>query len=132
MWIGPSYPFRIGERGLFKDGTDIALIEGNILQILGTRKGERVMLPLFGSRIMDYIYDPLDHVTCALIRFELIDAIKMWEPRVVLDQQRTMVTPYPSEFRVIADMRYWLKPHGDARPLAIEISRSGGISLWQD
>ena len=130
-WRGPAYPLRAGERGLFRDEADVKLIEGNILQILGTRRGERVMLPLFGSRIMDYIHDPLDHVTCALIRFDLIEAIRMWEPRVTLDGKGTTVTPYPAEFRVVASLRYYLKTRKEAREFTVEVNRNGGVVQWQ-
>ena len=78
-YSGISYPVKPGRKGLFNIETDINLIKGNIIQILGTRKGERVMLPLFGSRILDFIHEPLDHITCVLLRFEIIDAISRWE-----------------------------------------------------
>ena len=61
MWKGISYPVKLGDKGLFKSTTDVDLIKGNVLQIIGTRRGERVMLPLFGSRILDFIFEPLDH-----------------------------------------------------------------------
>ncbi len=130
MWVGPAYPLRVGDRGLFRDAKDVELIEGNILQILGTRKGERVMLPLFGSRVMDFIFEPLDHITCALIRFEVIEAIRLWEPRVILNKKGTVVTPYPAEFKVVASLRYYLKPRGEVYDYSVEISRTGGVSKW--
>ena len=123
---------RAGDRGLFHDATDTELIEGNILQILGTRKGERVMLPLFGSKVLDFIFEPLDHVTCALIRFEVIRAIRQWEPRVILNKKETVVTPYPAESKVVASLRYYLKPRGEVYDYSVEISRTGGVRVWQD
>ena len=129
---GINYPVKPGRKGLFNVETDIKLIEGNIIQILGTRKGERVMLPLFGSRILDFIHEPLDHITCALLRFELINTIKMWEPRVILDRKNTTITPYPEEFRVMASMRYYLKTHNQNQSLILEINRKGGVSRWLD
>lgn len=131
MWIGPGFPFRTGDRGLFEDKADVALIEGDILQILGTRKGERVMLPLFGSSLLDLIHDSLDHVTCALIRYELIEAIEMWEPRVILDREGTTVTPDIGGQKVEAVLRYRLRPHGVAREMAVEVTREGGGGVWR-
>lgn len=130
MWRGVAYPVRGGDKGLFNEATDIDLIKGNILQILGTRRGERVMLPLFGSRIPDYIFEPLDHTTCALIRFEAIRAIKMWEPRIILDKKRTTVRPYPSRFSVVAHFSYYLKPRSEIYNYSVEINRTGGVREW--
>ncbi len=90
------------------------------------------MLPLFGSRILEFIHEPLDHITCALIRFELIDAIRRWEPRVILDKAGTSVTPYPEKFRVIANLRYYLKPRSEIYNYAVEISQTGGVRPWLD
>ncbi len=129
---GISYPVKAGEKGLFNVETDIKLIEGNILQILGTRKGERVMLPLFGSRILDFIFEPLDHITCALLRFELIDAISKWEPRIILDRKNTSIIPYPEEFRVKANLRYYLKTYNYNKFLVLEINRQNGVQRWLD
>ena len=129
---GIHYPVKTGTKGLFAVETDIKLIEGNIIQILGTRKGERVMLPLFGSRILDFIHEPLDHITCALLRFELIDAISMWEKRIILDRKNTTITPYPEEFRVKASLRYYLNTFNQNQNLVLEINRKEGVSKWLD
>ena len=129
---GINYPVKHGLKGIFSVETDTKLIEGNIIQILGTRKGERVMLPLFGSRILDFIHEPLDHITCALLRFELIDAISTWEKRIILDRKNTNITPYPQEFRVMASMRYLLKTHNQPQSLVLQINRKEGVSKWLD
>ena len=131
-YSGISYPVRKGRKGLFNTDTDIKLIEGNIIQILGTRKGERVMLPLFGSRILDFIHEPLDHITCALLRFELIDAVSRWEPRITLDRKNTIITPYPDEFRVMAVLRYYLITHNQNQSLILEINRKEEVRKWLD
>ncbi len=132
MYSGIAYPVKHGANGLFNIETDIKLIEGNIIQILGTRRGERVMLPLFGSRILDFIHEPLDHITCALLRFELIDAISMWEHRIILDRKNTTITPYPQEFRVKASLRYLLRTYNQPQSLVLQINRKEGVSKWLD
>jgi Phage baseplate assembly protein W len=131
MWKGISYPVRAGEYGLVEVGTDEELIQGNIVQILGTRKGERVMLPLFGSRVMDFIHEPIDDITLQLLRVELVDAIKMWEPRVRLEE--ALLVGVPQEFRVLAHLRYLMKGgDGQERSFTVNISRTGGVSQWLD
>ena len=66
LYSGIAYHVKQGRKGLFSVESDIKLIEGNIIQILGTRRGERVMLPLFGSKMLDFIHEPLEHITlCA-------------------------------------------------------------------
>jgi phage baseplate assembly protein W len=61
---------------------DHAHIHESILQILGTRPGERLMNPEFGSRLKDLVFEPNDFVFKGLIRRYVIDAIERWETRV--------------------------------------------------
>lgn len=131
-YSGISYPVRTGSKGLFATGKDEQLIRGNIIQILGTRRGERVMLPEFGSRIMDFIHEPLDHITCSLLRFELIQSVARWEKRIILDRNNTTITPYPEQFKVHAYLAYRLKTYNQNQYLVLEISRKGGVSEWLD
>ena len=132
MYSGIAYPVKPGKKGLFSVESDIKLIEGDIIQIIGTRKGERVMLPLFGSRILDFIHEPLDHITCALLRFELLEAINLWEHRIILDRKNSTITPYPEEFKVKASLRYYLKTYNQKQNLVLEINRKEGVSRWLD
>lgn len=61
---------------------DHAHIHESILQILGTRPGERFMNPEFGSRLKDFVFEPNDSILKGLIRHYVIDAIERWEKRV--------------------------------------------------
>ena len=59
-------------------------IHESIIQILGTRPGERFMRPEFGSRLKDLVFEPNDDVLKGLVRHYVIDAVKRWEKRVVI------------------------------------------------
>lgn len=64
--------------------TEYAHIHESILQILGTRPGERFMNPEFGSRLKDLAFEQNDEVLKALARHYVIDAIKRWKKRVII------------------------------------------------
>lgn len=86
---GLKFPFRFTKRS---GGAEIsattsaehAHIHESILQILGVRPGERFMLPEFGSRLKDLVFEPNDEVLKGLVRHYVIDAIKRWEKRVII------------------------------------------------
>jgi len=63
--------------------TDIELVKMDILNHIFTRRGERVMMPNFGSIIPDIVFEPLDEETIYLIR-EDIELIVNYDPRVSL------------------------------------------------
>ncbi len=87
---GLKYPFRFQ---LISGGTEVSIatsrnhdhIRESILQILGTRPGERLMNPEFGSKLNDLVFEQNDEVLKGLIRHYVIDAIKRWERRVVIN-----------------------------------------------
>ncbi len=60
---------------------DFDLVKVDLLNHFNTRKGERVMLPEFGTVIYDLLMDPLDDTTKDLIREDVIRIIKS-DPRV--------------------------------------------------
>ena len=65
---------------------DHARIRESIVQILGTRVGERFMRPDFGSRLHELVFETNDSVLKGLIRHYVIDAIRKWEKRVVITE----------------------------------------------
>src|SRR5690606_23598578 len=50
--------------------------------IIWTNKGERLMRPDFGCGIEQFLFEGNDDTTLQLIEAEIMDAIRMWEPRV--------------------------------------------------
>jgi phage baseplate assembly protein W len=86
---GLKYPFRFQS---VSGGAEVSSatsrghdhIRESILQILGTLPGERLMIPEFGSRLHDLVFEQNDEVLKGLIRHYVIDAIKRWEKRVIV------------------------------------------------
>ena len=88
MWKGPGFPLEKGLYGYPKIKKDVELIKDSIKQILTTRKGERVMLRNFGSNLHKLIFEPNDEFLNELVRIEVEEAIREWEPRVeIVDVQ---------------------------------------------
>ena len=84
---GLRFPFRFERRSggaMVSAATSLeqAHIHESILQILGTRPGERFMRPEFGSRVRDLVFEQNDTVLKGLLRHWIIDAITRWEKRV--------------------------------------------------
>ena len=86
---GLKYPFRFQS---VSGGTEVSAatsrehehIRESILQILGTRPGERFMNPEFGSRLKDLVFEQNDEVLKGLVRHYVVEAIRRWEKRVVI------------------------------------------------
>lgn len=82
--------------------TDIEIVKMDLLNHIYTRRGERVMMPTFGTRIPDLAFEPLDPLTLDILREDLLQVIN-FDPRVSLIGLD--ITPYYDQNTVVASAR---------------------------
>jgi phage baseplate assembly protein W len=71
---------------LFQTATDDELIRSSFIINLSVRKGERVMLPTFGSNLHIIPFEQNDLYTKQLLQLEVVAPIATWEPRAEISQ----------------------------------------------
>lgn len=107
-----------GEQGWMLIKTDSDLINDSILQILMTRKGERVMLPEFGSGLRELLFEPMTAENQQLIAYEIYNAIEIWEPRIEIDEINIMQSESADEQgEAKIEVRYQMISTGEAGSL---------------
>lgn len=79
---GIAFPLRINASGAMAMSEGADNIEQGVRSILGTAIGERVMRPLFGCRIHDYVFHPNSPTTAGFVAFYVREALDKWEPRI--------------------------------------------------
>lgn len=91
LGVGWRFPFFISGRrggaegmGGISDEEGKILVRMSLMQILGTRLGERVMRRGFGCRIHDLVFRPNDPVLDVEIEHYVRESIDRWEPRVIV------------------------------------------------
>jgi phage baseplate assembly protein W len=68
--------------------TDVPLVEHEedirqaVRIILETGRGERVMRPDFGAGLNEFLFEPIQTTTMALIRHRVEESLISWEPRI--------------------------------------------------
>lgn len=84
---GINFPFRDSFDGKFLDLSDYAdeEVRSNLIHLILTRKGRRYYLPDFGTRIYEYIFEPLDGPTFAEIDAEIREACENFIPGLLID-----------------------------------------------
>ena len=95
--------------------TDFELVKTDLLNHFNTRKGERVMLPEFGTIIYNLLMDPLDDMTRELIVEDATRIIEE-EPRVKLNTMK--LSEINSAVLLEAQLTYL--PSGITEDLAIQ------------
>ena len=82
-------------------GVALSEYEQNIQEcvtvILGTKPGERQMLPQFGCRIHELMFTPNTRATATLIARHVEVSLERWEPRIEV----TKVDSWPDDSGVI-------------------------------
>lgn len=93
LGTGLSFPLRSNLQGNLQLSTTDRNLEESIRIILGTKLGERVYRPDFGSRLSELVFEPMNMQTLLLIRLYVQEALDMWEPRIILDGVYTEPDP---------------------------------------
>jgi uncharacterized protein len=83
-FLGAPYPLIKHPRGFFRTQSGVNQIKADLLQLLLTEPGERVMLPDFGTRLKKFIFEMNDSSTLEQVREEIANAIGTWEPRIAV------------------------------------------------
>jgi phage baseplate assembly protein W len=106
-FININYPFRDSPKGFFLDltETDNKAIKADLLHLLLTRKGQRLYNPDFGTRLLEYIYEPYDELTFSDVRAEIDNAVNIYLPQVRLNDLAVEPSPL-SEYAVLVSIDY--------------------------
>jgi uncharacterized protein len=83
-FLGSGLRFPLGVNAVggvaMSEGSDN--IEESIRIIIGTAVGERVMRPLFGSRVHDFVFHSNSESTAGLVAFYVRESLIKYEPRI--------------------------------------------------
>jgi phage baseplate assembly protein W len=83
---GIEFPFLQSAQGRFLRTTETSdeEVRSNLIHLLLTRKGTRYFLPDFGTRLYEYIFEPLDGPTFSEIESEIRDSVGEYLPGVLV------------------------------------------------
>jgi hypothetical protein len=81
---GIGFPIDKSKDGYWGRKNAKSLRQTSLLMILGTHPGERLMLPEFGSRLHELVFEPGDALTCEQIKHETASALQRWDPYVTV------------------------------------------------
>lgn len=83
-FLGLQYPLTRTPRGILAQKKNIDQIKADLLQLLLTNPGERVMMPLFGTPLRELFFNPNDELLVEEAKRMLAESLKVWEPRIVV------------------------------------------------
>ena len=116
-FIGRGFPFplRIDERGSMALVGGIEELERSMSVVISTAPGERPFRPRFGCRIWELMFEPINEATMGLMEMYVEEALRMWEPRVDIEQ--VLVEPASVDGAVMVSISYVVRATNDRRNL---------------
>lgn len=120
--IGFSIPFRIDPltHGVAKEAGQEKLKE-NIIHILLTDSGERVMLREYGGGLRQLVHDPNNDALRAIVQHQIGKSLAQFEPRIQL--QEVAVTQQGGSLFV--HLRYIVRRNQQLQSVSVPIGLGG-------
>lgn len=85
-FLGLPYPITKHPLGLMRTQSGINQVKSDLLVLLLTEPGERIMLPEFGTPLKQFFFEPNDVNLTEKVRDVISNSIRNWEPRVAVTQ----------------------------------------------
>jgi len=89
-----------------KQNTDVKVsydydaIKNSLRNIFNTSRGEKVLNPLFGASLVQYLFEPVTEETARRIGDDIVRSIQLFEPRVNLDKLNIDLKAEQNEYEV--------------------------------
>ncbi len=84
LFLGVPYPTSKNPRGYWYSQSGLDQIKSDMLVLLLTNPGERLMLPEYGTPLRKLFFEPNDSSLAEQARQVVINSIKLWEPRIAV------------------------------------------------
>jgi phage baseplate assembly protein W len=89
-------------------------LKSDLIQLILTNPGDRVMLSQFGTPLRKFFYEPNTEANRTLISTAISDAISQWEPRITvreitvtsLSENSNQGVPYQKQNGVLVKINY--------------------------
>ncbi len=103
-FMGMPYPICKNARGLLRTQSGVEQIKSDLLTLILTNPGERVMLLDFGINLRQFLFEPNDGLLEEEVRRAIDQQLRLWEPRIVIDQIEVTTQPERSTLHTSDDL----------------------------
>lgn len=69
-----------------KNNSDANAVLGSIKNLFNYKPGQRILTPAYGMDFSNLIYQPMNEKTAEAIGITIQNALKKWEPRVIISR----------------------------------------------
>jgi uncharacterized protein len=106
---GIAFPVVAGTGGYFSKAEGFATILGGLKQLLLTNRGERVMLPDYGTNLRSYVFEQDTPQLRSKIKDEVYNAIAAYSPRVEISNYELLMRDVSGRNNILISLTLRLK-----------------------
>ena len=106
---GIAFPVVAGTGGYFSKSEGFATILGGLKQLLLTNRGERVMLPNYGTNLRSYVFEQDTPQLRSKIKDEIYNAIAAYSPRVEISNYELLMRDVSGRNNILISLTLRLK-----------------------
>lgn len=96
-------------------------IEQCLSLLLTSAKGELLGDPDYGTHLLEYIYNYTDNVLFELIRSDIVDAVRMYEPRIYLETSDIDIIDDNTTVKIT--LNYYMRDEGEFNSFTLAVER---------
>lgn len=111
VWSELDHRLIQDSQGNLKLAENVAAVMSSIDNILRTRKGERGMLPEFGSNLIDVVFESMDETLLKYLTRDIKVTIEKWDDRPIIDD--IQIYPDPDQGTISITIIFALKGSGN-------------------
>lgn len=117
---GFAFPFRIEREGGVAAEVGVEKLRDNVVHVLFTSLGERVMRRDYGAGLRQLVHDPINDALLSVVQHQVIRAIAQSEPRVEVTDVRVAAHRHGSATATEGVGTLGGEPPGDAVVVEVE------------
>jgi phage baseplate assembly protein W len=110
--LGITLPIKRGKTGFFEQGFDaLTQVKSNLINLILTRKGERVYQPTFGSDLHSLVFAQMDQEYEQKVKQAVVSAVRTWMPFLRIQEQT--VTRDDDRNSTLLEVTFGLRSNAD-------------------
>jgi hypothetical protein len=117
---GFAFPFRIEREGGVAAEAGVEKLRDNVVHVLFTNLGERVMRRDYGAGLRQLVHDPINDALLSVVQHQVIKGIAQAEPRVEVTAVRVAAHRHGSATMTEGVGTLGREPPGDALVVEVE------------
>lgn len=93
VWSELHHEFKVDDQGNLKKVINVEAVKSSIMNILGTRQGQRLFFPTFAEAFSSMLFETMDSHLSSFLSEQMKTVIEKWDDRVTMISSEFQQSP---------------------------------------